>query len=226
MPENRTAILIFSRNAQEEFRYKSWGLNFRRYSQIHLALLGKIRQTAGATGLPVFEADSSIQQGHDFGTRLLSSINWVKAQGYTQMIIVGNDSPGLNKAALLKARDLLAKGLSVLGRDSHGGAYLMGLNSNHIDEALINGIDWQTNRVFEQLHERLNKVVVLSETLVDLNEKADLQRLAIVDVKVKSIIKLIWALVFGILGRLSVLISAPKPEFTVSFSHRGPPALT
>lgn len=225
MPANSTAILIFSRNAHEEFRYKSWGLNFVRFSQVHKALINQTRETAIQSGLPIFEADSTIQQGSDFGSRLVSAIDWVNAKGYTKIIILGNDSPGLTKEQLIDSARLLENGQSVLGKDSHGGAYLIALDTAQLNRTAFSNIDWQTNRVFEQLHACLNEVVVLKETQVDLNNKVDLQHLSVTAKSIKHFVKLIWTLVFGGLVRFVDSKLIPFTIFSIASPHRGPPAL-
>lgn len=225
MQANSTAILIFSRNAQEEFRYKSWGLNFVRFSQVHKALINQTRETAIQSGLPVFEADSTIQQGPDFGSRLVSAIDWVNAKGYTKMIILGNDSPGLTKAQLVDSAKLLEKGRSVLGKDSHGGSYLIALNTAQLNRTAFSNIDWQTNRVFEQLYSCLNQVVVLKEAQIDINNKADLQYLSVTAKTIKHFVRMIWALVFGGLAKVGDLKWIPLTIFSTASPHRGPPAM-
>ena len=225
MPENRTAILIFSRNAHEEFRHKSWGLNFIRFCQVHKTLINKVRDTAAQTGLPVFEADSTIQHGTGFGSRLVSAIDWVRAQGYAQMIIIGNDSPGLTQAHLLKAKTLLENGQSVIGRDSHGGAYLIGLDTEKINKQTIEHIAWQTNLVFEQLQNCLEQVAVLQEVEIDLNTKRDLRLLSGAKTNLKQLIQWIWSLVFGTASQGLMLPVSVNPAYHASFPHRGPPAL-
>ena len=225
MQEKKIAILLFSQDAPEEFRHKTFGLNFSRFRQVHQALVSGVRETIKATRLPFFEANSAVQQGADFGSRLVNAIRWVESQGFQKLIIVGNDSPALSADQLMAAQSALQKGQSSLGRDLHGGAYLIGLETTQTNLEQVRSIQWQSSRVFDQLVDLLPNTEFLQEELVDLNEACDLTGMA-ARLRIENrLLRLLWQLVFGLIQHLTILL----PEFDIfefRVRHeRGPPAL-
>ena len=223
--ENSTAILLFSQNAEDDYRQKSFGLNYQRFSQVHRTLVNKVRKTISRTGLPLLEADSQIQKGEDFASRLIHAIDWVKAQGYHKLIIVGNDSPGLTVQQLIEAEHAIDQGKPVLGKDIHGGAYLIGLDTEKLDVALLNGIDWHSSRVFDQLMAALCEVELLSEIQADLNGIGDLKRLNDIKSILKSFLRLIRRLILSPHSAEKEVQTLASAIFYTNNLHRGPPAL-
>ena len=225
MQENSTAILLFSQNAEDDYRQKSFGLNYQSFSQVHRTLVNKVRKTISQTGLPIFEADSQIQKGEDFASRLIHAIDWVKAQGYHKLIIVGNDSPGLTVKQIYDAEKALVEGKSVLGKDIHGGAYLIGLDTEKQDAAVLKSIDWHSTRVFDQLTTALYEVELLSEIQADLNGIGDLNRLKDIKSILKSFLRLIRRLVQSSYYAAKEVQTLASAIFCANNLHRVPPAL-
>jgi len=219
------AILLFSRDAHEEFQFKSFGLNYQRYQKVYSALVNRVKRTTTATGLPVFVADSQVQQGSDFGSRLLNAIQWVKAQGHDQMIIVGNDSPGLSPKDLLNAADAVKNGHAVLGRDSHGGAYLIGLDTARLDLNRLNQLDWHTAEVFEQLQTVLERTVILDTKLTDINRVSDLASITKPRRTLRKVLQLLRQLVFGVVQEINYSFTDLSVQFQLRYTNRGPPIL-
>lgn len=169
-----TAILLFSRSLGDEFRAKSFSLNFNQFKQLYLTLIRKVRNTLSSSGLPVFEINSDQQFGDSFGERLINALEKIKAQGFHKVIVVGNDAPALSVQLIEKAISSLDSGRQVLGEDIHGGCYLIGLDTRKVVLGDLKNISWHSSLVYEQTRSLLNEVTELP-MLADLNKPGDLK---------------------------------------------------
>ena len=176
MHQADTAILLFSRSLEEEFKAKSFGLTSQRFKRFYNALLRKIRRTLKSTTLPVFEIDSNLQQGNSFGERLVNAIRQVQQQGFDKILILGNDTLELNASLLHQAISDLRQGKNTLGKDVHGGCYLIGLQTKSTDLEALQHVHWQSGQVYDQVSTLLGVTTTLPE-LTDLNGKKDLRLL-------------------------------------------------
>lgn len=172
--KEQTAILLFSRSLEAEFRAKSFGLTKDRFRLLYNALSERTRKTLEGVEAPVFEFNSYRQVGNAFGERLVNALKEVQNKGYKRIIVIGNDAPGLNPAILNAAIERVENGKNVLGRDARGGCYLMGFDISQVELRNFHQIQWHTSRVFDQVN-----ALLLADTslplLIDLNTKEDLK---------------------------------------------------
>lgn len=118
------------------------------------------------------------QRGAELGGRLLSAFEWTQAHGYAYTIVIGSDSPQIGHEVIAQARTALDEVDIVLGPADDGGYYLIGMRQPH---DVFTGIPMSTSVVAEmtlELAARQGLTVRLLETLFDIDEQADLQRLA------------------------------------------------
>lgn len=171
---NNTAILFFSRNLKEEFLAKNVGLKINEFSNLFNFLVHKTRKTIGQTNIPVKELFSDEQVGDSFGERFVNGVSSLFSEGFSNVIVVGNDAPELSSEDLLWVEKRLENGKNVLGKDIHGGAYLIGFSKKDFCADAFLKISWNTSLVFEQL-----KVLLSSEELdkhlIDLNKRSDFE---------------------------------------------------
>lgn len=140
--QQQTAILLFSRNPQEEVTTKKF--TFRRSQEAIRVLLKHSLRQARKTKLPLFTCYSSQQQGDTFGQRLANALEDVFASGYDNVLIIGNDSPGLSAGLLRKANKALLEGQLVLGPSLDGGVYLIGINRAAYNRHQFLNLRWET----------------------------------------------------------------------------------
>lgn len=140
--QKQTAILLFSRTPQEEVNAKE--LTFRHSrAAVHLLLQHSLRQ-ARKTKLPLYTCYSAQQRGNCFGERLANALEEVFAKGHKEVLVIGNDSPGLNARLLLKAKETLRSKQLVLGPATDGGVYLIGINANIYQRNKFLSLAWET----------------------------------------------------------------------------------
>lgn len=241
------AILLFSRSAAVESKHKRLVKGQLRNQQVLRAMIARTKRLVSATNLPVYTYTESEQKGQDFGGRLSQAIAEVMDKGHEQVIVLGNDSPQLRGRDLLNAADLLSAGDQLVGRDSHGGAYLIGLQKKHFNAQRFAALPWQTNQLFNALaalideataarldaccpckseDEKQNGRLVFLRSLQDINALNDLRRIS-------DFIQhqaWLWRVVASFLARPTAAFFTPPAVRNTLFtktaiSRRGPPAL-
>lgn len=93
-------------------------------------------------------AGYALQPLGDIGRRMSRAFQRAFGQGFKKVVLAGSDCPGLDRTAVSSAFHLLQRSDVVLGPALDGGYYLIGLNAHQPE--LFQGIDWSTEKVFEQ----------------------------------------------------------------------------
>jgi rSAM/selenodomain-associated transferase 1 len=120
------------------------------------------------------------QRGGPFGERLAFAAADLFRLGFASVCLIDSDSPTVPIQAFGQAIDFLRRDEDaiVLGPSDDGGYYLIGLNKPR--PSVFEGIDWSTDRVFEQTLERAreaNLKVHLLPAWYDVDDRETLQRL-------------------------------------------------
>ncbi|MBV8821224.1 MAG: glycosyltransferase, partial [Ktedonobacteraceae bacterium] len=118
------------------------------------------------------------QQGRDLGARLHDVFRWTKQHGFAYTIVIGSDSPHIGHKLVSEARVALDEADVVLGPAEDGGYYLIAMREPY---DVFSGIPMSTSVVAQMtfaLAQQQGLKVSLLETLLDVDEFADLQRLA------------------------------------------------
>jgi len=101
------------------------------------------------------------QQGNDLGEKLVNAFKSFFKKGYTDVVIIGSDSPTIPADYIKKAFSELKKKDFVLGPCCDGGLYLVGAKKK-IRPAIFRNIPWDTTRV---LNRTLNKMLERLDSL-------------------------------------------------------------
>ena len=150
---NKTALLFFTRTAASEAANKTFVpvSNRKTNSKVASVFIQHSRKVANSSGLPVYELNEHKQTGNGFGEKLANAMEGVFNAGFENVIVIGNDCPQLTVAIISTAKEELAKHPLVLGPDSRGGVYLIGINKAIFQrERFISG-KWQTTHLFQNL---------------------------------------------------------------------------
>lgn len=176
-PRN-TAILIFSRTAEEEARAKTFSPRQSHVANRRIAqsLIRHTAATARKTGLPVFTCFSRDQRGSHFGERLANAMQAVFAQGYARVIAIGNDSPEISAALLLRAARGLAEQNLVLGPAPDGGVYLIGMHRAVFDPKRFTSLPWQSDHLSESWTTYFSGAITWLPAVHDIDRAGDLRR--------------------------------------------------
>ncbi|MFT7381069.1 MAG: glycosyltransferase A (GT-A) superfamily protein (DUF2064 family) [Roseivirga sp.] len=222
-----TAILFFSRSLKEEFLAKNVGLRVKEFSNLYQLLVKKARSTIDQTKIPVKTLFSDEQIGDSFGEKLVNGISCLFSEGFNNVIVIGNDAPELSSKDLLWAKGRLENGKNVLGRDSHGGAYLIGVSKHSFSLNSILRVNWNTSKVYNELKLILSPEE-LSKSVRDLNSASDFERIiqstsSCLTKAFKYVLKSIFK-VRNSLSQFNFLI--PKTLWFKQFDLRGPPTLS
>jgi uncharacterized protein len=120
------------------------------------------------------------QRGNGFGERLAFAIEDLFHCGFSSVCLIDSDSPTVSADAYEQAVTSLSQpgDRVVLGPSDDGGYYLIGLKKIHRE--LFEGIDWSTERVFDQTRTRaedLNLELALLPNGYDVDDRGSLNRL-------------------------------------------------
>lgn len=171
---NQTAILIFTRTAQEEAQQK-WSTQLgAKTNGRHIAqtLIAHTRRVAKATGYAVIEISTRQQQGQSFGERLSYAVQSIWDRGFENVLIVGTDTPTLSTSLLQQAAAQIAPNKSVIGASKDGGAYLIGLHCSQFKADTFAALPWQQKQLYQALSAQLsqdNQHLHLLPTLSDID---------------------------------------------------------
>ena len=115
------------------------------------------------------------------GASLFDAAEELLAAGHEGVCLVNADSPNLPTGALIEAARALQRpgDRVVLGPAEDGGYYLIGLKQPH--RRLFEEIDWSTERVFRQTHDRAMELGLEPVTLpewYDVDDAASLRHLS------------------------------------------------
>lgn len=175
MPNASTAILLFSRSASAEAAQKSFGAGSIGDSRITAGLIERTASTLIKTDLPIFRSTEENQIGVTFGQRLSDAMAKVFADGFENVIVVGNDCPSIRPGHLRSAAELLESGKNVLGPDRRGGVWMIGLQKAHFNAEVLASLRWETGELYDDLAAHFPEVTDFAR-LGDLNSFEDLRQ--------------------------------------------------
>ena len=173
----RPAILLFSRRPAAEATHRQWagGAAPRSNEAIARAMLREARRNAGRSGWPVFHVHEGQQVGATFGARLAHAFADLFAKGFTAVVAVGNDAPGIRRVDWTAVGQALATGRSVTGRTTQGGAYLIGLTAGQFARPGFDRLPWETPELGGALSAWLDQALELPR-LPELHTRTQLLR--------------------------------------------------
>ncbi len=174
MPQaTETAILIFSRTAREEAAGKRYGRGYRQDARIAKQLIAHTEQAAQFSGLTVIRKYSGTQQGANFGERFANAIEGVFAKGFSRVIAIGTDTPGITPGILRRIDKALQNCTLVTGPSEDGGVYAIGMSRAGWDRAAFLQVRWQTENVGTDLSAYCCDLHLAHHTLAPLRDIDD-----------------------------------------------------
>ena len=128
----------------------------------------------------------SPQHGNDLGERISNAFRQISNSGAKKAIIIGSDTPALDKETILRAFDLLNHNDTVIGPTMDGGYFLLGLSfitdtfKNDKSWEIFTNINWSTENVFRQTIKSIKRCGLTHKLLseyYDIDTLPDLSRL-------------------------------------------------
>lgn len=181
MQKGSTAILFFSRTAIDEAATKTFST--KGNLAVSQCLIDNVLNTLQASGLPIIQHYSDQQSGSNFGERLANSVESVYAQGYENVIIVGNDCPFISTILLLETSAQLEQKHLTLGPATDGGVYLIGIHKNIYQRDEFIQLPWQQSHLqtgWQQYAIQHDISISWLEEYFDIDEAEDFQKLLFV----------------------------------------------
>jgi rSAM/selenodomain-associated transferase 1 len=119
-----------------------------------------------------------VQTGNDLGSRMGNAFQFVFANGYEKILILGTDCGELESKIVVKAFELLNIHEVVIGPARDGGYYLLGMKKMFAD--LFEEVPWSSEKVLFLTMEKLEKQAIsyeLLEILSDVDRIEDWKKL-------------------------------------------------
>jgi uncharacterized protein len=172
-----TAIVVFADSPLADARKKRLLAqeSIATNTRLMTALKKRTISVARATGYPVVVVDHTLQVGKTFAERIQNAYHTVFQLGFEKIVLIGTD--GSTDAETLKNSVLAfenASQSSAIAADCRGGAWLIALNRQAFETTGLNGIAWQTPRVYDDLLKCLEEVLQIETVLADFNSSYDL----------------------------------------------------
>lgn len=140
------------------------------YYSEHIPQEGELTENKASDNTRFF-----VQHGDNLGVRMLNSFNEQFAEGYSKLVIIGTDCPGLKQEYIQQAFDSLEDHEIVIGPAADGGYYLLGMSKLYPE--LFEGVEWSTSGVYKQtiaIISRLELSFTTLPVLRDLDNENDL----------------------------------------------------
>ncbi|WP_299779678.1 DUF2064 domain-containing protein [uncultured Formosa sp.] len=175
------------------------------------------------------------QQGETFGQRFTHAIASVFKMGYDNVITIGNDTPQLMPQHIKEAHLRLQQQQVTIGPSIDGGFYLLALSKHQFNAKVFEAFDWQTNKVFRQVHHNLTPSQQTSHeqhihclpAFYDLDQQSTIKKiLAQLGTAYKSIMACLQALLTEKNTILQYLQNGLDTDFTSPFYNKGSPINT
>lgn len=118
------------------------------------------------------------QKGETLGKRLIHAYEYGFKYGFSNLILIGSDTPHLTPVVFENAFNKVDAGIVVLGPSNDGGYYLLGLKKETFFKKIFQKIKWSTTQVLDQTIQRIineNKKYYLLEELIDIDDENDLR---------------------------------------------------
>lgn len=177
--KKKTALMVFSLSAKNEAERKPVFGNNRKNtsSDFFKILINRTANLAKASGIDVIWLGENLQKGNSFAERYTNAFKDLFAQGYDNIVSIGNDTPDLSlrtvKTAILK----LQEEKMVLGPSSDGGVYLLGLNKAVFNAAEFQKLPWLKSNLFKTLTRKAKSKKITfhsSQLLSDIDSLEDI----------------------------------------------------
>lgn len=221
-----TAILVFAQPVAYDAAGKYLSVQADVNRRAIQLLNERVRQTACQTGLPVLLSTDLISHSGSFGEQVSAALQAAFGRGFEQVLVVGNDCPALTVADLNRASVELQSGKVVIGPDTRGGLYLLGLSRHQFDADALAQLPWQTAHLQRVIQAYFAAHPVLPlRALGDINRAADVKAFRITSSDLQLFMSVLLHLINGwaIRCRRWVSCRAVQPSIYRTGSLRAPP---
>ncbi len=181
----KRAILLFTRSPENEARHKPLArLSFAERVGLYESCTRHVLAQAHALDYPILvatdEPDYNFarysqnvaavfqQRGNSFGGKLSHALQAAFAQGYDEIVCVGNDCLELSSGDLRTAFARLAQQDLTLGAAEDGGVYLIGIRRESL--RAVQECHWQTAIVLDDLLASARRYAIATGVLCKLGD--------------------------------------------------------
>ena len=177
----KTAILLFTHTPKAEVRYKTFQPTIGKHGneQVAAKLIKQSLIISRQTNIPVFTCYTPDQIGKTFGERFANAIESVYQKGYENVITIGNDCATLTTEVLLEAKAKLNNQQLVIGPNTNGGVYLIGMHKSVYNRDSFITLSWEKPSLQQDLKAYAQKIEISINwfaSRADINTAADFNK--------------------------------------------------
>jgi len=99
-----------------------------------------------------------VQKGDDLGRRMAAAFREAFESGFSQVLVIGSDIPGIEPDHLIEAFSLLEENDVVIGPACDGGYWMIGFNKNGFSPRVFADIPWSRAHVLDRTMERCKEL--------------------------------------------------------------------
>jgi glycosyltransferase A (GT-A) superfamily protein (DUF2064 family) len=230
--KNQTAVLYFTRSADEEARAKTFcsSGNFAQNRAIAQRLIDHTYREIRTSELPIKIVTPESQKGSSFGEKLGNAFENLFDEGYENVIAVGNDCIELSAETLRYTARLLHENPLVAGPALDGGTYLLGINHKAFDKDTFCNLAWQTDLLlddFVRYAQKKGYELTQLSTYADIDNEQGLRRFLSdahdLDLYFRLVVLLLSVLSSSIYFYQKREVTFDSHHLRISLFHRGPP---
>ncbi len=148
---------------------------------LHKALHQKTLDIVHQSQLPYLVFDEQNQQGANFAEKFCNALSYTFGRGFTSVIAIGSDCANLTLAHLQQTSAQVQLSQNVIGADTNGGFYLLGIQNKSYSRAAFLQFNWGTKKLFTQVVKHLkntySKATIFLQQQIDVNSIADVKAL-------------------------------------------------
>lgn len=223
---NHTALLLFSRSADDEANHKKVVEGKANKNRLVIdTLINRSKKIAKESKLPLFIHTEKEQTGNSFGEKIHASVSSIIDQGFENVIIIGNDCLKLSAQHILAAAGELNFNDQVFAPTKKGGVSIIGLKKSTFSFEFKN-IRWQTALTFQDLCDLAGKnnfSVCHLPLLDDINYSNELIHHLKYSSAFERFLILLRSIVASSSYKLNRNVSLVSLNFLFSYAFRGPP---
>jgi len=110
------------------------------------------------------------QTGADLGEKLENAFYHAYSKNFTDVAVIGSDTPDLSVTQINEAFDYLNQTEAVIGPANDGGYYLLGFNRGGFFLDVFKNIPWSTDMVYVETWSKIRKSGKVCEVLSEWND--------------------------------------------------------
>ncbi len=194
-------------------------LNLELYRKLETQMLNACEDS----GIQHFHFDETQQRGNNFGDRFCNAIEDVFSYGFSNVVIIGNDSPDVTARSIIQSACHVEEGKSSIIPSQHGGFSCLGISHKSFNRAAFLKVNWRTDTVCKEMIDILGSDCKVLDKAIELEGYEDLFEFVENTDTYSAFYAFVLTLVNPFVNILRENTPKSQQDFNNHFGRRGPP---